>query len=225
MKDPENIILETWQTNAAAWTHAIQQQTIESRRLVTNQAIIDAIIKGNPKNALDIGCGEGWLCRALQSNNIDTTGVDAVPQLIAAAKDQGTGHYQVCSYQQIIEDKFVASKQFDVIVFNFSLFGNELVEDLLSAIKKFLTNDGRLIIQTLHPFSAKGEEPYKDGWRQGNWNGFSKDFKDPAPWYYRTMQSWLSLFIKLGFQLPELQEPVHPVSGLPVSAIFICNKK
>jgi hypothetical protein len=54
-------ILDSWRKNAALWTRAIEAQEIESRRLVTNQAIIDAVTSNEPGSVLDIGCGEGWL--------------------------------------------------------------------------------------------------------------------------------------------------------------------
>ena len=51
--NPEKHILDSWHSNAAAWTNAIEQQTIESRRLITNKAIVDAISEqGKPAFAL-----------------------------------------------------------------------------------------------------------------------------------------------------------------------------
>jgi hypothetical protein len=80
-----------------------------------------------------------------------------------------------------------------------------------------------LVIQTLHPVIAAGESPYADGWRQGSWTGFSDDFSDPAPWYFRTMESWVRLLRDSGFVLRELREPVHPISGKPASVIFVAE--
>jgi hypothetical protein len=56
--NPEKHILESWHSNAAAWTNAIEQQSIESRRLITNKAIVDTI--GEQDASDDIGC---WLRR------------------------------------------------------------------------------------------------------------------------------------------------------------------
>ncbi len=52
--NPEQHILDSWHSNAAAWTNAIDQQSIESRRLITNKAIVDAIAEQKPSNVLDI---------------------------------------------------------------------------------------------------------------------------------------------------------------------------
>ena len=78
-------IVESWRTNAPAWTVAVREEQIESRRLVTDQAIIDAVLSRSPHSVLDIGCGEGWLAREFASRNIDVVGIDVVPELIEAA--------------------------------------------------------------------------------------------------------------------------------------------
>jgi len=223
--NPEEHILQSWHTNANAWTNAINQQSIESRKLATNKAIVDAIVQQHPLTMLDVGCGEGWLCRAVQQHGIDTTGIDAIPALVQAAKQQGDGAYHVCSYQDLLAGKFDTSKRFDVIVFNFSLFGEELAEDLLKALQNYLSPGGKLIIQTLHPMSASIEPPYETGWRNGSWAGFSDDFTDPAPWYFRTLASWVQLFTDTGYILHQLSEPIHPNTGKPASVIFICMRR
>src|SRR5438874_1602582 len=65
-------IIDSWHKNAAPWTAAVRDNQIESRRLVTNQAVVDAIVGRSPRTALDIGCGEGWLVRALAAHGIQS---------------------------------------------------------------------------------------------------------------------------------------------------------
>ena len=67
--------------------------------------------------------------------------------------------------------------------------------------------------------------PYEDGWRHGSWAGFSDDFSDPAPWYFRTVESWKKLLVEAGFRLLEMREPIHPGTGKPASVIFIAEKQ
>ena len=78
-------------------------------------------------------------------------------------------------------------------------------------------------MQTLHPVLAGGSEPYRDGWRAGTWNGISGEFSDPAPWYFRTLGSWVRLFVRAGLRLRELREPVHPLTGVAASVIFVAD--
>src|ERR1700689_2940465 len=58
-------IVESWRNNAHAWTSAVREQRIDSRALVTDRAIVDAVLARAPRSVLDIGCGEGWLARRL----------------------------------------------------------------------------------------------------------------------------------------------------------------
>jgi len=211
-------IIESWRKNAASWTIAVQGRQIESRRQVTDQAIIEAILSRSPLSVLDIGCGEGWLARELTARNIHVIGVDAVPAFIEEAQRVGGGDFQVVTYEDIAAGKF--SSLTDVIVCNFALLGKESVEGIFRAALSLLHPHGSFIVQTLHPVLA-GDFPYRDGWRKGSWAGFSTDFTDPSPWYFRTLESWIKLFMDNGFRLREVREPIHPKTQKPASVIFI----
>lgn len=219
----EQSILDSWQVNAAPWSKAIADKAIESRQLVTNAAIVKAITQLQPASVLDLGCGEGWLSRALKNELPQATikGIDAIPALIDAAKNLSTAiDYAVASYQDIIAGA-LREEQHDLIAINFALFGDELVRDLLQTLRKHIADDGHLVIQTLHPVVACGDLPYQSGWREGSWAGFSSDFKDAHPWYFRTLEDWLALFLHCGYRIQSMQEPLHPKTGKPASVIFI----
>lgn len=212
-------IIESWGRNAAPWTHAVRGGEIESRKLVTNQAIVDAVRSRSAATGIDIGCGEGWLVRAL--DGLRMTGVDVVPELIESARAAGGGVFGVLSYEEIAAGKLDAA--FDIAICNFSLIGEVSVAGLLRAAPTYLNPRGALIVQTLHPHLACGDAPYRDGWREGSWSGFSADFTDPPPWYFRTLESWVRLFADAGLRIVEMREPVHPSTGKPVSVIFIAE--
>jgi len=100
-RDNDASIIASWHVNAAPWTGAVRAQRIESRRLITDRAILEAILDRAPGQVLDIGCGEGWLARALSRHGIAVLGVDAVPELIEQARAAGGGEFIVASYEQI----------------------------------------------------------------------------------------------------------------------------
>jgi len=181
-------IVNSWLKNAAPWTTAVRQNEIASRALVTNRAIVDAVLSRAPRTILDIGCGEGWLSRALAAHGIEAIGVDVVPALIEKANEAGGGDFRVASYEEIAAGELKV--RVDVAVANFSLIGKESVEGVVRRAPALISPGGSLVIQTLHPVVANGDEPYVDGWRKGSWTGFSQDFSDPAPWYFRTIESW-----------------------------------
>jgi hypothetical protein len=148
--------------------------------------------------------------------------VDAVPALIEAAEHAGGGTFRVMSHEQIAEGALDITA--DVVVANFALIGEQAVAALLRHVPSLLTPRGVMVIQTVHPVIAGGDEPYVDGWRTGSWVGFSADFVDPAPWYFRTIESWVRLLGASGLRLLELREPVHPTTGHPASLILIASE-
>jgi len=214
-------IVDSWRKNASPWTAAVRENQIASRALVTNKAIVDAVLSRSPRTVLDIGCGEGWLARSLSEYGIRAIGVDAVPALIEQARNAGGGEFRVVSYEDIAAGSLDVSV--DLVVANFSLIGKESVESVIRRTPSFLNSGGSLVIQTLHPVASCGDESYSDGWRTGSWAGFSEEFSDPAPWYFRTMESWETLLADSGFRILETREPVHPETGKPASVIFIAE--
>lgn len=214
--DPE--ILRSWHINARPWIKAIADGGIESRVLVTNKAILDAVLNIKPRNVLDIGCGEGWLAAKLSEAGVNVFGIDAIPALIEKAQQIKGATFSVCAYEYLSSYEF--NMQFDCLICNFSLIGEKSTENAVAAAGKLLKPGGRFIIQTLHPIAACGALPYRDGWREGSWAGFSEDFSKPAPWYFRTMETWKKLFSENGLELITITEPVHPKTSNPASIIF-----
>jgi 2-polyprenyl-3-methyl-5-hydroxy-6-metoxy-1,4-benzoquinol methylase len=236
----DNQVLSSWKVIAQDWTDAIKNQEIESRLLVTNQAIIEAIQSYSPKSMLDIGCGEGWLTRELINLGIPTSGVDGIPRLIDNAKalvsnidnnidnnldtNLKSNSYYLASYEEIAKGNFI-HPTVEGIVCNFSLIGKEAVDNLITSLPSLLKSSGLLFIQTLHPLMVMGTLPYENSWRPGSWDGFNRQFPDAPPWYFRTVESWISLIIKSGFNILEMREPLHPHTQKPASIIFISQRK
>jgi len=212
-------ILACYRSNAQPWIDAVRRGQIESRRLVTDRAILDAIQALRPARVLDLGCGEGWLSRALQQAGSATLGVDAIEALVVAARAADpAGDYRVLDYAGLVRGGL--AERVDLVVANFSLFGAAELETLLAYLPRQLLPGGRLLIQTLHPLQATGEAPYAEGWRSGSWAGFAATFRDPAPWYFRTLAGWIAILHGAGWQLQALREPLHPQTGRPASLIL-----
>ena len=223
MIDPlsDEQIIDSWQTNAAPWTDAIRESRIASRVLITNDAIIDAVMSRAPRTILDVGCGEGWLVRVLAQHGVQGTGVDVVPELVDRAQRAGGGTFRVVSYESIAAGEL--HLRADVVVANFALIGKDAVEGMMRRIPAMLEQGGAFIVQTLHPVSACGDAPYEDGWRNGSWAGFGGEFSNPAPWYFRTLESWKNLFAECGFTVADIREPINRETGMPASVIFIAE--
>ena len=214
-------IVDAWRKNATPWITAVRERLIESRKLCTDQAIVDAVLSCAPRTVVDLGCGEGWLTHKLSDQGLHVLGIDVVQEFVEEAQQDRTGEFRVLSYEEIVEGKLDVTV--DAIVCNFSLLGKESVEGVIRVASRLLNPRGVLIVQTLHPLNECGDDSYLDGWREGSWAGFGDNFTDPAPWYFRTLESWIRLFLTNGFQLREFREPIHPKSGKPASVIFIAE--
>lgn len=225
-------ILQAWQCNAAPWTRAVRTQAIESRRLVTDAAVVQTVLACKPRHVLDVGCGEGWLARALAGHGIAVTGIDAVAALIDSARAQATAcgsacRFEVARYEDIAAGTWSAPQAapVDTVACNFSLIGDAAVGRMLAALAARLPAGTALVIQTLHPAMVDGQAPYRDGWRPGSWAGFDDDFVDPPPWYFRTMAGWVDLLHTSGWRLQSLTEPLHPLTGRPASVLFTARSR
>ncbi|MCL9799832.1 class I SAM-dependent methyltransferase [Pseudomonas sp. AKS31] len=222
MPSPESTLLQSWHHNADAWIEVIRSGAIESRQQVTDQAILWAIMGRQPQRVLDLGCGEGWLLRALADRGIEAVGVDGDPRLVEAARLAGTAQVHVASYAALVEALVDIGCDYDVICANFSLLHQDIIP-LLAAMNAMLNPGGALVIQTLHPWTVAGGD-YQDGWREENFAGFTGQWQ-PMPWYFRTLSSWLNALDMAGFQLTILQEPQHPQSPVPQSLLMVAERR
>ncbi len=216
----EEMIVASWVVNASTWTRAVRRGEILSRLRVTNGAILEAIADCAPATLLDLGCGEGWLAHHCARQGIAVLGTDVVAEFTSVAADNapdGT-RFQTLSHQQI--GAGVLKERFDVVVANFSLLGDGSLHELFAALPALLAPNGSVLVQTLHPMLICADHPYEDGWREGSWAGFSPAFRTPAPWFFRTLESWVQLFQRHGLVVRELREPMDPLSGQPASVIF-----
>ncbi len=220
--DQEQQIKQSWEANAEAWIRAIDQNQIESRRAATDEAILQALLRYKPRRVLDVGCGEGWLTRALANRGVEVVGVDGCAVLVDRAILKGGGYFRAIGYDEIIADPAILGQPYDGIVCNFSLLGEE-IGDLLRSLRKAIVSDGHLLIQTVHPFTACQEQPYVDGWKTETFDNFGGAFREPMPWYFRTVSSWFQEVSESGWRVCEFNEPTHPQTKIPLSMLLICQ--
>ena len=204
MSKKANPILTSWAVNAKKWIKTIENNEIESRRLVTNTAILKSIFQCTPKSVLDIGCGEGWLVHTLAKRQIMAVGVDGTPALIEQAKAKKKGQFYTKTYSALTKGVAFEGMPFDVISINFALFENKKTVRLIKKLPDYLAPNGTIIIQTLHPFSLPTDVQYKSAWRKDSWKGLKRKFTQPHRWYFRTLEDWVNLFQKANLTIVDI---------------------
>lgn len=199
-------IQRSWEINAGAWTEAVREQRIASRRAGTDAAAIAAVLESKPARVLDAGCGEGWLMRSLRAHGVHVSGFDASGPLLDRARELG-GDFMELTYDQFADDPSVAGSNYDVVIFNFSLLGESIVAPLTAA-RSILAANGRVIVQTIHPFNDVRDGRYQDEWRIETFESMEGDFRAPMPWYFRTVSTWVRSLKDAGLSIVDLREPV-----------------
>lgn len=211
----------SWIANAANWTRAVREGLIPSRKAGTDAAIVDAIVSRRPKRMLDVGCGEGWLVRAVTTQaGCDAVGIDGSADLVrdAAASDPAR-RYAVLSYGDLVAGRHNLGGGFDVVAFNYALL-EEDITPLLKAARSLLAPRGAIIIQTLHPDAFAGAE---EGWRTEDFSAFQNQNWTPMPWYLRSLVSWREAIARAGLAIIETREPKAVPDGPPLSLLLVCE--
>lgn len=213
----------SWTSNATAWTRAVREGHIASRRAGTDAAIVRACERLGLGRVLDVGCGEGWLARALAERGAEVLGVDGTAELIELARAAGGGaEYRVVSYEALATSTEAAGP-WDLVLCNFALLGESLVP-LVRGLATRLAPGGALLIQTLHPWVvAAAAPPYRDGWRTETFSTIPVEFTAAMPWYFRTLSSWVGLVREAGLRIAQLEEPVQEEGGAPLSLLMECR--
>ena len=208
-------LIRSWDRNAGNWIRVVRQGLIRSRRAGPDDAVLNAIAELAPKRLLDIGCGEGWLVRAaVARTGCGAVGIDGAAALIDAARAADAMN----TYQMMDYDSFAASDiggDFDVAVFNYSLFVDDVVP-LLRAAAKRLAPGGAVVIQTPHPGDGR-----EDGWRVEDFSAFDGGDWATMPWYYRTLESWRTVLREAGLEIRKMREPAAE-DGRVLSLLMIC---
>ena len=101
-----------------------------------------------PFSAIDVGCGNGWVCRKLQSNDncSKVVGIDGSTEMIVKAKDKGRGEFHLAKLPG-----WTPSQRFDLIhSMEFLYYLNDPIEMLQEFFNEWLNNKGILVAGVDH---------------------------------------------------------------------------
>ncbi|MGH9594107.1 MAG: class I SAM-dependent methyltransferase [Bryobacteraceae bacterium] len=138
-----------WQTSAGAWIADMGEDGDFGRRHVLDGIMLSRALMRSPKNALDVGCGEGRFCRMLKRHSVQITGIDPTPALLTAAskRDKDGTYIEAAAERLPFRDG-----TFDLAVSYLSLIDIPNVEAAIPEIARVLKPNGALLIANLTSF-------------------------------------------------------------------------
>lgn len=217
-----------WDDSAAAWIEEMANEGDYGRAFVLDPALRDRLRGRSFRRALDVGCGEGRLCRMLRSDGIDAVGLDPTAALLAAARERDpAGRY--------VEGKAEAlpfeDGEFDLVVSCLSLID---IPDHVRGIREMarvLAPGGALLVANLNGFvsasNGLGWIADEDGARRHF--AFDRYLEERSEWvawrqirivnWHRPLAAYMGVFLGAGLLLRHFDEPPAR-GGDPVKAEY-----
>jgi ubiquinone/menaquinone biosynthesis C-methylase UbiE len=113
---------------------------------------------------LDVACGQGVLCRILHGRGVETTGVDAARELIAAARQRSDPgiKYHVADAREL---GFLNEAGFDGATCVLAIQNINPIQPVFEGVARALRPGGRFVLAMMHPaFRSPKETSW--GWDQ-----------------------------------------------------------
>jgi SAM-dependent methyltransferase len=146
-----NLDNEHWSRIAAEWV--AWARTPNHDAFWAYRASLLAFIGQGDGEALDVGCGEGRISRALKDCGYRVTATDPVEPLLAAAEQSGSADdYKLAAAANLP----FADNTFDLVVAYNVLMDVEDMPSALREIGRVLRPSGTVIISIVHPFADRG---------------------------------------------------------------------
>lgn len=112
-----------------------------------------SLLPADAGRVLEVGCGEGRVCRDLRARGHDVVGLDASQTLVAAAQHADPGGSYVCG---VAESLPFADASFDTVVAYNSLMDVADMPRAVMEIGRVLRPGGLFCACVMHPFSDAG---------------------------------------------------------------------
>jgi ubiquinone/menaquinone biosynthesis C-methylase UbiE len=192
-------------------------------------------------DVVDIGCGNGYLCRKLDAKNARVTGVEVSEEMLNIAKKRSKGgniQYVVASATDLSP---ISGSSYDKIIYNHVFSSLENCQKALSEAYEVLRPDGHVYIMTSHPCFSCGDRCWHydvedtprveeasrysvDNYFSNvtymidSWEGFTK-----IPYFHKTLGEYWSIIKESGFVIEDFGEPTISENDETMETLVFLN--
>ncbi len=216
----DEILEETrrfWNGIASDWQIQVGDEGDANRRLNSDPVLWDFAGDVSGLDALDAGCGTGYLSRHLADRGARVVGVDLSDKMIEIARERSPEiDFRVDSVSKL---GTVHDGAFDLVVANYVLMDVPHLMDTVEAFHRVLREGGKVVTVFSHPCFPQGERtdgpageatfawtrPYFEPHKvvEPPWGHFTSDFI----WFHRPLSDYWKAFTSAGFAVTRFEEP------------------
>lgn len=188
--------------------------------------MLEMIGKVKGLRILDVGSGNGYLCRKLATAGAAVTGVEFCDQFIQLAQKREAEEKLGITYHHasVTAMSFLPDTSFDKAVANYVLMDLREYEAAVAEVFRVLAPGGRFIVVISHPCFSSGpggwNTPAADSPRREDGFAFQTDLYfhrgpyagawgklDPVMSFHRPLRDYWQAFAAAGFQVTGFEEP------------------
>lgn len=219
-------VRSNWNVNAERWNAAYDDNGDRNRRYQSDEPMLDFLGDVSGREIIDVGSGNGYLCRKLARAGAIMTGVELSDEFVHIARERESEAPLGVTYHHgsVSEMKFLADSAFDKAVSNYVLMDVRDYEEAVREVFRVLSPGGCFVAVISHPCfggpfagwwrpapdSPRLEDRY--GWlvdnyfdsgpTLGQWGDF-----DPVLSFHRPLRDYWRTFNRTGFIVDDFEEP------------------
>lgn len=216
-----------WDTSAAAWIAEMGETGDDARQHVLDPVLLDLIRTSGARTALDVGCGEGRLCRMLAVEGIAATGLDPTAALLERAVSRDPdGRY----VEGVAEALPFGDGRFDLVISCLSLVDITDSDAAIAEMARVLAPGGQLIAANLAGYMTANHRAAQNGtgWvtdAEGTllhlgMDDYCDERANWAAWrgirvrnWHRPLAQYMQAYLSAGLILRHFDQPAHPGTG------------